>query len=381
MNQTETKTIVKITAAAFFLYLGIHYWPAASGFLGKLFSAATPLLIGCVIAYPLNILMSFYERHFFPRSRKKIILKARIPLCMLLAFVTLAAILALILALIVPQLVSCVKLLIAEVPGAIETLLLKLKELNILSSELVDKLSAIDWQSRIREIAEAIFSGLGGLVNLVVTTVTSLISGIATAFVAVIFSIYLLCGKHRLGAQVKRLILRYIPEAKCKKVNHVLSVVNDSFHRFIVGQCTEAVILGVLCTAGMLLFRLPYAPMIGAVIAFTALIPIVGAFLGGAIGTFLILMESPMQAVFFLIYLIVLQQLEGNLIYPRVVGASIGLPAIWVLAAVTIGGGVFGIFGMLLSVPLAAAFYRLLKEDVEQTPPTAVSPKKKKNTV
>ena len=157
---------------------------------------------------------------------------------------------------------------------------------------------------------------------------------------------------------------RYIKEERRVKIEYVLSVVNDCFHRFIVGQCTEAVILGVLCTVGMLILGLPYAPMIGAVIAFTALIPMVGAFIGGGIGAFLIMMESPMQALIFVIFLIILQQLEGNLIYPRVVGSSIGLPAIWVLAAVTIGGGVFGIFGMLIGVPIAASCYRLLREHV-----------------
>lgn len=141
---------------------------------------------------------------------------------------------------------------------------------------------------------------------------------------------------------------------------------DESFHRFIVGQCTEAVILGTLCTIGMLLLGLPYAPMVGATVAFTALIPIVGAWIGGGVGAFLILTESPVQAVVFIVFLILLQQLEGNLIYPRVVGSSIGLPGIWVLAAVTIGGGVFGIPGMLIGVPLAAACYRLLREQVNQ---------------
>lgn len=146
----------------------------------------------------------------------------------------------------------------------------------------------------------------------------------------------------------------------------MLRVLNDCFHRFIVGQCTEAVILGALCTTGMMLLGLPYATMVGALIAFTALIPVVGAFIGGGVGAFVILMESPIQALIFLVFLVILQQVEGNLIYPRVVGTSIGLPGIWVLAVVTIGGGVFGIPGMLLGVPLAAAAYRLLREDINR---------------
>ena len=149
-------------------------------------------------------------------------------------------------------------------------------------------------------------------------------------------------------------------------MEYILSLTDECFHNYIVGQCTEAVILGVLCTIGMLILRLPYAVMIGAVIAFTALIPVAGAYIGGAVGFVLIVTVSPVKAIVFLIYLNVLQQLEGNLIYPRVVGSSLGLPAIWVLAAVTVGGGVMGILGMLLGVPLAAVLYRLLRADVNK---------------
>lgn len=368
MKRIETKTIVKIAAAVFILFLAINYWSNISGIIGKILSAAMPLLIGCVVAYPLNILMSFYERHFFVRSKKPFLNKARTPLCLLLAVLTLLAIIALVTALVVPQLVSCAKLLAAEVPGAVETLFDYIQKKDILSSDVIDKLASIDWQSKTQQILSTVFSGISNIANLVIATVTSVVSGIATAFVAIIFSVYLLVGRKRLASQCRRIMRRYIREEKCVKIDHVLEVINNSFHRFIVGQCTEAVILGVLCALGMLIFRLPYAPMIGAVIAFTALIPIVGAFIGGAVGVFLIAMESPMQALIFVIFLIVLQQLEGNLIYPRVVGSSIGLPGIWVLAAVTVGGGVFGIFGMLLAVPLAASAYRLLREHINMKP-------------
>lgn len=366
IKKAETKTIIKIWVAIFALYLCIHYWTSVSGGIGSVLNAAMPLLVGCVIAYALNILMSFYERHLFPNSGKKFICKSRRAFSLLLAIITLLAIIALVIALIVPQLVFCVKLLIAEIPGAINYLLEKLEELNILSSDVFNKLAAIDWQSKVGQIVNTLLSGIGNVMDIIVSTVSSVVSGITTAFVAIIFSIYLLMGKDKLGSQCKKLMRRYIPEAKLSSIEHILSVLNDSFHRFIVGQCTEAVILGGLCTLGMLILRLPYAPMIGAVISFTALIPIVGAFIGGAVGAFLILMESPVQALIFLVFLVILQQFEGNVIYPRVVGSSIGLPGIWVLAAVTIGGGVLGIFGMLLAVPLAASAYKLLRENVNK---------------
>ena len=173
-------------------------------------------------------------------------------------------------------------------------------------------------------------------------------------------------SKDKLLEQCKQISNKYIKSKWLKKINYVLSILNDTFHKFIVGQCTEAVILGLLCTIGMTILRMPYAAMIGALTALMALIPIVGAFISGAVGAFLIFMESPVKALIFLIFIVVLQQLEGNLIYPKVVGSSIGLPALWVLTAVTVGGSVAGIAGMMIAVPIAAAIYRLIKIEVNK---------------
>ena len=209
-------------------------------------------------------------------------------------------------------------------------------------------------------------TGVGNVVNTAVNLVSTVFSGIVTALFAFIFSIYLLTGKEKLGQQFDKVMKRYIKVNTYDRIRYVLSVLNESFHKYIVGQCTEAVILGVLCMIGMWILQIPYATMTGAVIAFTALIPIAGGYIGAAIGAFMIMTVSPIKAIIFLIFIVVLQQLEGNLIYPKVVGSSMGLPAIWVLAAVTIGGGIMGIAGMLLGVPLAAALYRLLREDVNR---------------
>ena len=202
------------------------------------------------------------------------------------------------------------------------------------------------------------------MVGFVAGTVSTVFSGAVTTLLSVIFTIYLLSGKDRLRAQCHRLMRFALRPKHYDRACYVLRVLNDSFHRYIVGQCTEALILGALCTAGMLILQLPYATMIGALVAFTALIPVAGAYIGAAVGAFMILTISPVQALIFLVFLVVLQQLEGNLIYPRVVGASLGLPGIWVLAAVTVGGSLMGIFGMLLAVPLAAAVYRLMRENI-----------------
>ena len=362
MKKIETRTIIKIALAIFALYLGIHYWSNISGVATKIIGAATPLIIGFVIAYPLNILMSFFERHFFPRSKKKFVIKSRTPVSLLLALISLIAFIAAIMVLIVPQLISCIKLLITQIPSFIETLVLFLEKHEIDSTVILDKLSAIDWQTRVSQLIEKVISGFGDIFDVVVTTVSSVVSGVTAIVIAVIFAIYLLLSKKKLFAQANRIMTKFLKPGIYKKAVHVIEVLDNSFHRFIVGQCTEAVILGVLCTLGMLALRLPYAPMIGAVIGFSALIPVVGAFIGGGIGAFLILTESPTKALVFLIFLIILQQIEGNIIYPKVVGTSMGLPAIWVLVAVVVGGGVFGIPGMVIGVPLMGAIYKLAKE-------------------
>lgn len=357
---------IRIGVMLFLLYLAIQYWPSAAGLVSTVLSAAKPVFLGCAVAYLVNILMSFYERHWFPAAQVGWKKSSRRPVCMLGAMLTLVILVVLVIALVVPQLGSCFALIAERLPPLLEKAVRTLAQAEIIPADLTDKLAAVNWQEKLGEIAKTLASGLGSVVNVVVSTASSLISAVTTFVLALIFSIYLLSGKEKLGGQARRFLKHYLPERWYEKVMYVLGVLNDCFHKFIVGQCTEAVILGCLCTVGMLLFRFPYATMIGALVAFTALIPVIGAFLGGGIGAFLILMESPAKALFFLVFFIVLQQLEGNLIYPRVVGSSIGLPGIWVLAVVTVGGSVFGIPGILLGIPLTAALYRLIRADMNR---------------
>ena len=381
MKKIDTKSIIKVALVIFALYLAIHYWGHAAGILKTLLGAAVPVIIGAVISYPLNILMSFYEKHLFPKSEKKLAVRSRRGLALTLAILTLVGLIALIIALVVPQLVSCVKLLVAEVPDFFNMVVAKLSEFEFVPEDIIAALSKIDWKSRITDIIKTVYSGLGSVMDVVVTTVSSLVSGVTTAFLAIIFAIYLLLGKDKIGSQLKKVMHHFIPERITEKFDYVRKVADESFHKFIVAQCTEALILGGLCTLGMLILRLPYAAMIGAVTVVTAFIPVVGALLGGAIGAFLILMESPVKALIFLVFIILLQQIEGDLIYPRVVGSSMGLPSIWVLTAVTLGGGMFGVLGMMLSVPLASTMYTLLRNEVygkrekELIPPEIISEK------
>lgn len=362
----EWKTCFKIGVSIFILYLCINYSPIAVNFIKTIFKAAAPLFLGGVIAYPVNILMSLYERHYFPNSTNLYVRKSKRPVCMIAAFITLLAILVLIICLIFPQLASCVRLIFASLPNVINSIIANLDKINVIPEDIATTLSAIDWQSKIGQIANMLTSGVGNVMDFVISTVSSVFSGVMTTFISFIFSIYVLSGKEKLLKQFDCIISHYLPKRWYEKVIYVLSVFHDCFRRYIIGQCTEAVILGLLCATGMFILKLPYAAMIGTLIAFTALIPVAGAYIGAAVGALMIFPVSPIKALIFIIYLSALQQFEGNIIYPRVVGSSMGLPGIWVLAAVTVGGGIMGILGILLSVPVAASLYRLLKNDINK---------------
>lgn len=360
----DWKTCLRVGISVFIVFLCIHYWTTTASLIKTFLSAVLPLIIGAVIAYPLNILMEFYERHILKRTNNPKVYKLRNAICLALTLVTLLLIIALVVALVVPQLTSCIKLLIDKIPGAIDKVVAFVSQFEIVPEDILGMLEGIDWKSKISEIISVATTGIGSAFDVVVSTVTSVVSGATSGILALIFAVYLLLSKDKLMGQLDKVIKHFIKKELYDKGSYVLKTANDAFHKFIVGQCTEAVILGVLCAVGMLILRLPYAAMMGAVTAFTALIPVVGALIGGGIGFFLIFVESPTKALIFLVFIVILQQLEGDLIYPKVVGSSIGLPGIWVFVAVAVGSGMFGILGMMISVPIAATAYRLLGDEV-----------------
>lgn len=360
------KDCLKVGVSIFVLYLAVFYWRSAAGFVAAVFGAAAPLIIGGVVAYLVNILMSNYERHWKDNPKRPALNKLRRPVCMILAFLTLIAIVALVIRLILPQLVDCVGLIIAELPRFMYSAIDLAEEWNLFSPEVLSSLEAIDWNEQIGKLVGIVTSGIGDVVGLVFSAVSSVFSFLVTALLSTIFAIYLLLGKEELSSQADRLARRYLGGRIYGRIRYFLEILDDCFHRYIVGQCLEALILGGLCSIGMGILRLPYALMVGALVAFTALIPVAGAYIGAGVGAFMILTVDPFKALIFLIFIVVLQQLEGNLIYPRVVGSSMGLPGIWVLAAVTVGGGLAGILGMLLGVPLAAVAYRIIRDDVRK---------------
>ena len=360
------KTCLKIGITLFLLYIAIAFWDNISGLLSAVFAAMFPILIGGAIAYVINIPMTFYEKHYFPKKNGKFFTVTRRPVCMTAAFLTVISVMVIVVWLIIPKLGECVSVIVAKFPALFEKALLFAKSLDVMPEDIINSLSEIDWQSKLTDMIGTITSGVGNVVGGVISVVAGVFSGIVTVLLSIIFSIYILATKDNLRIGGTKLLNRYASEKWNKRISYVLSVLDECFHSYIVGQCTEALILGGLCTVGMLIFGFPYALMIGALVAFTALIPVAGAYIGAGVGAFMILTESPVKALLFLLFILVLQQLEGNIIYPKVVGTSMGLPGIWVLAAVTIGGGIFGVLGMLLGVPIAAAVYRIVGDDVKK---------------
>lgn len=366
----EWKTCLRWAGAAFLLYLAIHYWDGLVGILLAALGAATPLVVGCIMAFIVNIPMSFYERHYFPGSDTVFVKKSRRPVCMLLALLSGAAVVTILVCIVAPEVAQCVSLLAARVPDTLKQIGYRLSNLDWLPPEIVAYLRSVQWQDIFSKLQDFLLHGfgsaadvVGGVISTAITTVTSLVLGF-------VFAVYILLSKEKLARQMKAVAKRYVKRGSwLDKTGYVLELLGEKFHLYIVGQGTEAVILGTLCALGLVILRMPYATVIGATVGFSALIPVAGAYIGGAVGFLLILTVSPWQAVGFLVYLVVLQQIEGNVIYPKVVGTSMGLPGIWVLTAVIIGGGMGGLGGMVLSVPLAATCYRLLSEDVKKGAP------------
>lgn len=354
------RSYIKLGVVLFAVYILIRYWGCVE-ILARLFvSSVLPLIVGLVIAYVVNILMSFYEESIFEKNSRLCTFRYKRVCSMILAFVSVLAVIGLVIGLVIPELVGCAKLIISEIPDFMKDVEVWCRKKDLFSDELLDSVTQMDWKKYTEGLLKTLTSGVGSAVGVIITTLSSVFSGIVVVAVAIVFAIYLLSGKETLTRQLDKVCKYYLNDKLYSRGKYVLGVFNDCFHKYIVGQCIEAVILGIMCVAGMLILRLPYAMMIGTLVGFTALVPIVGAYIGAVVGCFMIFTVSPIKALVFLIFILVLQQFEGNVVYPRVVGSSLGLPAVWVLTAVTVGGGMLGIGGMMLGVPITAAVYRLI---------------------
>lgn len=368
MDKKELKKYLIIGAVAVAVMVIVKNLSYIGSFMSLIFTAFSPLVIGCAIAFVFNIIMSFFERHYFPKSRKKIAEKTKRPVCLLFSVCIVALGIFLIAKIVVPEVAESCKVLYNTIPDIAE----KLKEWAIKNFENIPdiqkKISELDinWATVTENIASFLTSGATGLISSLVGIIGSFTLSITKICVGIAFAIYLLIYKDGIKKGVSRLKNAYLEKKTADKLQHIFDVTNKTFKSFFVGQFTEAIILGFLCSIGMLILRLPYAVMTGTVVGVTALVPIVGAFIGAIVGAFMILTVNPMQAVIFIIFLIILQQIEEKFIYPKVVGSSIGLPGIWVLASITVGGAMSGILGMLLGVPTVAVIYKLVCENLEK---------------
>ena len=369
------RTIVSLTIAI----LIILYFDLAIKGISALVGFMSPIILGFVVAFVINVILIRLEKIYFPHTNNRFLKKSRRPVCIALALLIILAVIAFVIAMVIPELINAFSILAKEIPASYDSILDKISvfisKVPALENWLVTTLEIdlehprdIEWTKFFTKVVELIIGSKDGQLNSIMDSTVNIVSGIGSGIVsfciALVFGIYVLAYKEKLSYQVHKLIRSYLKPKAENIIYYICHVASETFSNFIVGQCTEAVILGTLCIIGMSIFRFPYAVMIGTLVGATALIPIIGAYVGAIVGAIMVMTQGgPIQALLFIVFIIVLQQIEGNLIYPKVVGSSVGLPGIWVLAAVTIGGSMNGVFGMLLSVPLAATLYRLLKED------------------
>ena len=360
-DETIKKIKGLIVFAVIVILLGVNWRHLCTLFL-YILGLLRPFILGAGIAFVLNVLMRNIEKHL-ERIRKKG-LRRSISIGASLLFVLL--ILLLVIGVVAPQLAASLISLQAKLPGFAEKAGQALHTYFQDNPQILESLEAIqiDWNGIYQRAQEYLSLGIENVLSGSVIAVTSIAGAITNFGIGLFFAIYLLAGKEKLKSQAERTAKALLPEGAFLRLRYIAVLAEKKFSGFITGQCLEACILGFMFFAVLSLVRLPYAVLIGVLIAFTALIPVFGAFIGLLIGAFLMLIQSPMDALIFVILFFVLQQIEGNLIYPHVVGGSVDLPAVWVLMAVTLGGSTFGIVGMIVFIPLFSVFYSLLREKV-----------------
>ena len=369
LNRENMKKLMLLIAFAILLLVGVQKLNVVIGVISFAWGILFPFVLGGTIAFILNVPMSALENQIFSEKKKsKMQQKMARPVSLILAIFLVIALISVVIFVVVPELTETIALLgktiEAFIPKA-ETWLIEIFRNNPQVVEALNNLE-LNWHTIGESILGFFGNGAGNVLSSTVNAAKEILSGFATFFIAFVFACYILLQKEKLGAQMKKLLQAVFSETKVTQILYVSSLSHRTFSSFITGQCLEAVILGLMFLVAMSLFGFPYTLMISVLIAFTVLIPLVGAFIGCAVGVCLILMVNPMQALVFAIVFLVLQQIEGNFIYPYVVGNSIGLPSIWVLAAVSIGASLMGIMGMLIFIPLVSVLYTLLREWVNK---------------
>ena len=371
--------IVSLVTICTLIFLGIQNIDTVASVLMWVLSLISPLITGIVIAVILNVPMRFIESHLWQKTKKSGLCKLRRPVAFVLSLILIMGIVLGIIWLVIPELVKAFGIAAQGIAGFV-------KRITSMSTDEISKLPmgsfllGFDWENIYASIQMWLRNQSGNIVSTAFGTLTTVIGGIFSIVVAFVFAIYILFSKEKLKRQLCRLLQAWLPEKIGQWLIHAAYVTSTSFRNFIAGQSIEAIILGGLCTLGMFILQIPYAPMVGALVGVTALIPVAGAFIGAGVGAFIILTAAPVKAIVFLIFILILQQLEENLIYPKVIGNKMKLSPIWILAAITVGGGIAGALGMLVSVPVTATAYTLLKEATEEREKKSLAPvKQQKN--
>lgn len=365
LNGPSKQGIQWLALIAVFIIVVIN-WSYLVQTVFMIWSVIFPLILGGMVAFVLNLLMTWLEKYLYPKATNKYIKGSRRPVAIILAILIVCLVIAATVVIVVPQLASAVMTLIDVIPETVQNLtdwFNRQEALVPLVNELANQVN-IDWGSMFSSVASGINSLASNVATTSVSVLTTSVGAVTNIFLGILFAIYILFSKEKLAKQVERLLTVYVRDDIHQLIENVARVANETFSKFISGMVIEAIILGALVTAGLFILQVPYAAMLGVLQGVMALIPIIGAFLSGAVGVVILLALNPTYAVVYLIFVFFVQQLEGDLIYPRVVGDSIGLPSMWVLFAVTVGGGLMGIPGMLIGVPFLASIYKIIKIDV-----------------
>lgn len=363
----DYKKILEIVLIGIGCYWALNNFQIILDIFNSILAVIMPFLLGIMIAFILNVLMIRIEKILsrFILDKKYTSFKRVISIIVSLLIVI--GVIGIIITLIIPELTNAIKVIVKSFPETFEQLQVWINQNGNSFPQLETWINSVDLNSIASELSGLFKIGLTGMLGSTVDVISMFFTSILNLVVGIVFALYTLMSKETLKRQSHKLIDAYIPKRISVKLLEVGTLARTTFSNFVIGQTVEAFILGTLCAVGMAVLNLPYAPMVGSLVGITAFVPIVGAFIGGGIGAFMILTVDPMQALIFIIFLVVLQQLEGDLIYPRVVGSSVGLPSIWVLFAVTVGGGLWGITGMLFSVPVLSVVYALIKGHVNKS--------------
>lgn len=362
MNNIKKKYIAYIIIATVIIYGIVRYFNTVEGYIGNITKALMPFVAGAVMAYIINILMDFYEDLLLRKFHNKKIIRT---VAIVLSIFTFVLVIVLLLGLIIPQLIKIMFSIMYTNPGDIKKIIESIGKNNIVD-KIADMMNIdinnIDISGYVTKLIRSVMSSVGNILMGVISGISGFFNTIISVFMAVVFAIYILMDKERIAVQGDKLLRAFLP-SKRDSVIDVLRIFNTSFRNYFISQVKEAIILGVLLYIVMIIARLPYASSISILVGVTALIPVIGAYAGLFVGTLMILTKSFSSMIIFIIVHTVVQQFENNIIYPRVVGSSVGLPGMWVIVAVALGGSLGGIFGVFVAVPVAASLYFILKRE------------------